>query len=77
MRYHTTNSLELCLLLLDDYVMTGDEQVFQTYGLPTLESVLTFYRERYPNRDANNKTDMFPAQALETWQCPDPQSRYA
>ena len=72
----TTNSLEICLLLLDDYVMTGDVNVLQTYARPILESVLSYYRQRYPNRDANNQTDMFPAQALESWQCPDPQSRY-
>ena len=32
MRYHYTGSLELCLILLDDYTITGDLEVLQTYG---------------------------------------------
>ena len=37
--------------------------------------VVEAYRQRFPNRDANGKTDMWPAQALETYQCKDPTSR--
>ena len=33
------------------------------------------FRQRFPKKDSGGKTDMFPAQALETYQCKDPTSR--
>lgn len=33
------------------------------------------YRQRFPKKDTSGKTDMWPAQALETYQCSDPTSR--
>ena len=37
--------------------------------------VVEAYRQRFPKTDAHGKTDMWPAQALETYQCADPTSR--
>jgi len=73
-RFHTTGSLEMALFALDDYTMTQDEAVLKT-NMPILTTVLEYFRTRYPHRDANNKTDMFPAQAIETYQCPNPADR--
>ena len=78
MRYHTTGSLELGMLVLDDYIMTGDSEVLTTYGIPFLDNVLRYYANRFPNIDnSTGYMDMFPTQALETYQCPDPTSRCA
>ena len=45
-------------------------------GIPIIASVLEFFRNRYPSLNpATNLTDMFPANSLETWQCPDITSR--
>lgn len=52
----------------DDYKYTGDEAIVTKYLLPVADAVLTFYREHFPARDAQNKTVFFPTQALETWQ---------
>merc|ERR1719506_1440765 len=75
-RFHFTGSLELALMTLDDYTMTGDTQVLRDYGLPICNTVTEFFRTRFPNVDSKTgKTDMWPTQALETHQCPDPTSR--
>ena len=74
-RFHFTGSLELLLLALDDYAMTQDAATLLS-NMPMIDAVLTFFRTRFPHRDPKTgKTDMFPAQALETHQCPDPTSR--
>lgn len=75
-RFHFTGSLELALMTLDDYVMTGDVKVLQDYGIPICSTVLEFFRTRFPETDnTTGKTDMWPSQGLETHQCPDPTSR--
>ena len=74
-RFHTTGSLELALFALDHFDYTRDTDTLRRYGVPICRTLMTYFRNRYPNRDANNKTDMWPAQALETHQCPDPTSR--
>ena len=43
--------------------------------LPMAAGVVEAYRQRFPEKDANGKVDMWPAQALETYQCHDPTSR--
>lgn len=57
----------LCVLLLLFLLLR--------YGIPICRTLMEYYRNRYPNKDARGKTDMWPAQALETYQCPDPTSR--
>jgi hypothetical protein len=74
-RWHSTGSLELALFALDDFAYTGDVAVMRA-NLPILRTVLEYYASRYSARDAvTGKMDMWPAQALETYQCPDPSSR--
>lgn len=75
-RFHFTGSLELAMFTLDDFTMTGDVDVLTGYGLPICNTVLEFYRTRFPHTNATTgKIDMFPSQALETHQCPDPTDR--
>ena len=37
--------------------------------------VVEAFRQRFPEKDGNGKIDMWPAQALETYQCKDLSSR--
>eukprot|EP00040_Diaphanoeca_grandis_P035429 m.222904 g.222904 ORF g.222904 m.222904 type:complete len:925 (-) comp33386_c2_seq2:269-3043(-) len=73
-RFHWTGALELSLMILDLYEWSGDVNDLERY-LPIPFGVVEAYRQRFPNSDANGKTDMFPAQALETYQCGNPTSR--
>ena len=74
-RFHWTGGLELSLMLLDYYDATGDEDDLKRY-LPMAIAVVEAFRQRFPNKNATTgKIDMFPAQALETYQCPDPTKR--
>merc|ERR1719469_1256034 len=74
-RFHYTSSLELCMLFLDDYKVTLDTSYFKEHGLPVCTAVLEGFRQRFPNTDSSGKIDMWPTQALETYQCTDPTSR--
>ena len=75
-RFHHTGSLELALMTLDDFTMTGDTDILQNYAMPICNTVLEFFRTRFPNKDPKSgKTDMWPSQGLETHQCLDPSSR--
>lgn len=77
-RFHFTGSLELALMTLDDFTMTGDTAVLESYAMPICNTVLEFFRTRFPHKDPKTgKTDLWPSQALETHQCPDPGSRSA
>jgi hypothetical protein len=60
-RFHFTGSLELSLMLLDDWVWNGDEEALRKY-LPIAVAVVEGFRQRFPNRDAHGKIDMWPAQ---------------
>jgi hypothetical protein len=83
-KYHIVGSLLMCNLGLDDYehyngstdaaAVAAAVARAQQYILPICLQTLTFYSEHYAN-DAHGKLDMFPSQAEETWQCPDPTSR--
>jgi alpha-L-fucosidase 2 len=73
-RFHFTGSLELSLMILDLYDHSGSHADLLKY-LPIVEGVVEGFRQRFPKKDAAGKTDMWPAQALETYQCKDPTSR--
>lgn len=73
-RFHWTGALELSLMILDHFDATGDVSDLQKY-LPMAVGVVEAYRQRFPHKDAHGKIDMWPAQALETYQCHDPTSR--
>ena len=66
----------LVLLLKADLVYRyfRDMEDLKKY-LPMAAGVVEAYRQRFPEKDANGKVDMWPAQALETYQCHDPTSR--
>ena len=70
-RYHWDGSLELCLFMVDYYRYTRDEQFGRESLIPVCSAVIEFFRLHYPQRDAENKTIIYPSQALETWQCRD------
>jgi len=74
-RYHFTGGLELALMVLDHwdaYRNLGDLNKY----LPIVVGVVEGFRQRFPSVDnATGKTDMWPSQALETYQCHDPTSR--
>ena len=71
-RLHWDGSLELCLLMVDYYRHTADQHFLNATLLPVCSSIMTFFREHYPQRDEAGKTVYFPSQALETWWCKDP-----
>jgi hypothetical protein len=74
-RFHWTGALELSLMILDLWDTMGYTSDLARY-LPVVEGVVEGFRQRWPNKDASSgKIDMFPSQALETYQCPDPTSR--
>lgn len=74
-RFHFTGSLELSLMVLDHYDFTSDLDDLKKY-LPIIINVVDAYRQRFPvlNNDTG-RIDMWPSQALETYQCHDPTSR--
>ena len=78
-------TLALCNLGLDDWqyhVQGADEagddaavrKRLKHFVLPICLAATTFYREHYKT-DGKGKLDMFPSQAEETWQCPQPHNR--
>jgi hypothetical protein len=73
-RFHWTGSLELALLVLDLFEWAQNKADLEKY-IPIALGVVEGYRQRFPHKDANGATDMFPAQALETYQCADSTSR--
>ena len=73
-RFHWTGALELSLMVLDHFDATGNLTDLKKY-LPMATGVVEAYRQRFPNKDSTGKIDMWPAQALETYQCHDPTSR--
>jgi alpha-L-fucosidase 2 len=73
-RFHWTGALELSLMVLDQFDVSGDLDDLKQ-NLPMAVGVVEAYRQRFPNKDKNGKTDFFPAQALETYQCGDPSGK--
>merc|ERR1719356_1242234 len=62
-------------MILDYWDAQRDVEELKKY-LPIPVAVVEAFRQRFPKRDtATGKIDMWPAQALETYQCPDPTSR--
>ena len=60
---------ELCVMLLDFYTYTLDDDAMATY-LPLLTGTLDFFSKHYEDVEAHKKLTIFPTQALETYQCP-------
>ena len=88
-RFHWTGGLELSLLILDRFTWTNNVTALEQH-LEIISSVMLAYMHRYPiihhrnnnthnNNDGTTPTigtiDIFPAQSLETWQCPNPANR--
>lgn len=73
-RFHWTGSLELSLMVLDQYDATGNLDDLRI-NLPIAVGVAKAYQQRFPNKDRRGKTDMFPAQALEGYECGDPSGK--
>eukprot|EP01084_Bolivina_argentea_P274705 468275_1 len=69
-RFHWVGGLELLNMLLDEFDWYNDAHIIHTYLLPLSDVLLTHYIQHYPLNSTNGKLDMFPAQSLETWQCP-------
>lgn len=67
--YNLQGSLDLSMMMLDHYAMTGDVTKLARY-FTVIDAVLEFYLRHYPHRDAKGAMVIFQAQSLETWQCP-------
>eukprot|EP00040_Diaphanoeca_grandis_P036043 m.228213 g.228213 ORF g.228213 m.228213 type:complete len:1005 (+) comp33539_c0_seq1:52-3066(+) len=67
-RYHREGGLELALLAIDWLDHTGDVEYFQSTLLPQIELYVDYYDQHFPTT-SDGILDIFPAQALETWQC--------
>ena len=67
-RYHREGGLELSLMAVDWLAHTGDTAYFKLKLLPQIELYVEYYAQHFKD-DAHGKLDMFPGQALETWQC--------
>jgi len=61
-------------MILDHYEAYQDLNDLNKY-LPMAIGVVEAFRQRFPNKDRKGKMDMWPSQALETYQCKDPTSR--
>ncbi|MCF7837907.1 MAG: DUF5703 domain-containing protein [Candidatus Marinimicrobia bacterium] len=66
-RRYWQGMLELIAVLLDLYAVTQDESVLREKLLVLAPPFLRFYRDYYPERDANGMMRLAPAQSLETW----------
>jgi hypothetical protein len=63
-KYHFSNSLETCLMILDYHAWTGEP--IEKY-LPLIDAVLEFYDSFYPENDKNGNMVIYPANALESY----------
>lgn len=63
-KYHFSNSLETCLMILDYHAWTGED--IGRY-LPLIDAVLTFYDTFYPENDPAGHMVLYPANALESY----------
>lgn len=69
-RFYTSGSLEICFLGLEEYFTSQNADVLVSLTLPICDAVTQFYRERFPNTNTSTgKTDMFPAQVIESYWC--------
>eukprot|EP00930_Biecheleria_cincta_P085298 TRINITY_DN74697_c0_g1_i1.p1 TRINITY_DN74697_c0_g1~~TRINITY_DN74697_c0_g1_i1.p1 ORF type:complete len:802 (+),score=92.72 TRINITY_DN74697_c0_g1_i1:59-2464(+) len=69
-RYHREGGLELSHLALNWLDHTGDWEYFEQFMLPQITAYVGYYAH-FPRDPATGVLDIFPAQALETYQCPD------
>ena len=67
-RYHREGGLELSLLALDWLEHSQDLGYFQRILLPQIVLYLDYYANHFGN-GADGRLDIYPSQALETWQC--------
>ena len=85
-KYHFMGTLALCSLGLDDWdyhsgasahsaTAKAARERMRNFILPICLNATTFYFEHYNPTGPDGKQDMFPSQAEETWQCPDPHNR--
>jgi len=63
-KYHFSNSLETCLMILDYHAWTGEP--IGKY-LPLIDAVLEFYDSFYPENDGAGHMVLYPANALESY----------
>eukprot|EP01084_Bolivina_argentea_P288101 494450_1 len=70
LRYHWVGGLELVNMLLDDYIFYQNGTIINHYTIPIINAVFTHYLQYYKINETTNKLYMYPAQSLETWQCP-------
>lgn len=69
-RFYSSGSIEICFLGLEEYYSSLDVATLQDYTLPICDAVTQFYRERFPHvNKTTGKTDMFPAQVIESFWC--------
>jgi hypothetical protein len=69
-RFYSSGSIEICFLGLEEYYTSLDTATLQDYTLPICDAVMQFYRERFPYvNTTTGKTDMFPAQVIESFWC--------
>jgi len=66
-RYYTHAALELVMLMLDRYAFAPDDDFLSTQLVPMAAAVMADYDTRF-ERDEAGLLDLYPTQALETWQ---------
>ena len=69
-RFHWVGGLELINLMIDDYLCFRNKDIITNYIKPISDALLHHYYYHFKMNTTTNKLDIFPAQALETWQCP-------
>ncbi|EER13294.1 hypothetical protein Pmar_PMAR015892 [Perkinsus marinus ATCC 50983] len=67
--FNLQGALDLCLLMLDHYAWTKDRDVLKA-NLPLMDAVINFFSQWRTAKDVEGRMVLFPAQAIETWQCP-------
>ena len=76
-RWEWQGGIELTMMMLDYYEMTGQSRFARQRLLPIADAVITFYDQHW-KRDETGKIRFHPAQALETWwECTNPMPEIA
>jgi len=56
-------------MMVDWLEHTGDVEYWQSTLLPQIEAYVDYYAQHFQDNTTTGKLDLFPGQALETWQC--------
>lgn len=74
-RFYVSSTLEFATIALDQLLWSGNASYAADWAVSLADGIVTHYTNVYHANTTGGKLDMFPAQAMETWQCADPTDR--